>query len=395
MPYLSIVPSTSKRLKKEKESNQIKIDNFENTSKSLDKLTRSQISDNNRKGVGYNAVAPPPIGLFAPPTIDLSNSGLKKFKQPEFEGYGAKVNKSACENSSNEIKKTTGAPIIEDWVSDCDEDESEVIVSKNVQHKPEQVKKPRNDGAKACDEQWAKGNWSKGICIVPISTARQSSLRAITPVSTARPSNTAAPKPFVNVNSVNTAKGKRVTSAVGEQGIDAVKACWVWRPKLKVLNHVSKNSGSYISKQFDYVDPTDKKELAIPGQTTTGKELSNPLMAGSLPKTIWGIKREFSNARTPQQNRVAERKNKTLIEVARTMLAESLLPIPFWAEAVNTACFMLQETVGNRTNCNEGLETNYDEDKLIIRKCGMIRNTSITIAIYKFNVSSTSVKDET
>ncbi|GKG27075.1 hypothetical protein Tco_0402778, partial [Tanacetum coccineum] len=32
----------------------------------------------------------------------------------------------------------------------------------------------------------------------------------------------------------------------------------------------------------------DKKELAIPGQTTTGKELSNPLMAGSLPKTIWG-----------------------------------------------------------------------------------------------------------
>ncbi|GKD89306.1 hypothetical protein Tco_1364813 [Tanacetum coccineum] len=34
---------------------------------------------------------------------------------------------------------------------------------------------------------------------------------------------------------------------------------------------------------------TDKKELAIPGQTTTGKELSNPLMAGSLPKTIWAL----------------------------------------------------------------------------------------------------------
>ncbi|GJY46295.1 hypothetical protein Tco_0435358 [Tanacetum coccineum] len=31
---------------------------------------------------------------------------------------------------------------------------------------------------------------------------------------------------------------------------------------------------------------TDKKELAIPGQTATGKEFSNPLMAGSLPKTI-------------------------------------------------------------------------------------------------------------
>nr|GEY65200.1 putative ribonuclease H-like domain-containing protein [Tanacetum cinerariifolium] len=44
---------------------------------------------------------------------------------------------------------------------------------------------------------------------------------------------------------------------------------------------------------------------------------------------INGIKREFSVARTPQQNRVAERKNKTLIEAARTMLADSLLPIPF------------------------------------------------------------------
>ncbi|GJV62978.1 putative ribonuclease H-like domain-containing protein [Tanacetum coccineum] len=53
-----------------------------------------------------------------------------------------------------------------------------------------------------------------------------------------------------------------------------------------------------------------------------------------------GIKREFSVARTPQQNRVAERKNKTLIEAARTMLADSKLPTTFWAEAVNTACYV-------------------------------------------------------
>nr|GFB42492.1 retrovirus-related Pol polyprotein from transposon TNT 1-94 [Tanacetum cinerariifolium] len=46
------------------------------------------------------------------------------------------------------------------------------------------------------------------------------------------------------------------------------------------------------------------------------------------------------NARTPQQNRVAERKNKTLIEAARTMLADLPLPIPFWAEAVNTSCYV-------------------------------------------------------
>ncbi|GJV71136.1 ribonuclease H-like domain-containing protein [Tanacetum coccineum] len=49
-----------------------------------------------------------------------------------------------------------------------------------------------------------------------------------------------------------------------------------------------------------------------------------------------GIKQEYSTARTPQQNGVAERMNRTLIEAARTMLADSLLPTTFWAEAVNT-----------------------------------------------------------
>ncbi|GKA16565.1 ribonuclease H-like domain-containing protein [Tanacetum coccineum] len=53
-----------------------------------------------------------------------------------------------------------------------------------------------------------------------------------------------------------------------------------------------------------------------------------------------GIKREFSVARTPQQNRVAERKNRTLIKAARTMLADSKLPTTFWAKAVNTACYV-------------------------------------------------------
>nr|GEW58769.1 reverse transcriptase domain-containing protein [Tanacetum cinerariifolium] len=43
-----------------------------------------------------------------------------------------------------------------------------------------------------------------------------------------------------------------------------------------------------------------------------------------------GIKREFSVPRTPKQNGIAERKNRTLIEAARTMLADSLLPIQFW-----------------------------------------------------------------
>jgi transposase InsO family protein len=51
-----------------------------------------------------------------------------------------------------------------------------------------------------------------------------------------------------------------------------------------------------------------------------------------------GIKHEFSPSYTPQQNRVAERKNMTLIEMVRTMLDEYKTSGRFWAEAVNTAC---------------------------------------------------------
>ncbi|GJY69687.1 putative ribonuclease H-like domain-containing protein [Tanacetum coccineum] len=53
-----------------------------------------------------------------------------------------------------------------------------------------------------------------------------------------------------------------------------------------------------------------------------------------------GIKREFSVARTLQQNEVAEKKNKKLIESVRTMLADLKLLTTFWAKAVNTACYV-------------------------------------------------------
>nr|GEY31042.1 retrovirus-related Pol polyprotein from transposon TNT 1-94 [Tanacetum cinerariifolium] len=58
-----------------------------------------------------------------------------------------------------------------------------------------------------------------------------------------------------------------------------------------------------------------------------------------------GIKREYSNAKTLKQNGVAERKNRTLIEAARTMLADSFLPNTFWAESVSTACYVLNRVL--------------------------------------------------
>nr|GEU56451.1 putative ribonuclease H-like domain-containing protein [Tanacetum cinerariifolium] len=108
---------------------------------------------------------------------------------------------------------------------------------------------------------------------------------------------------------------------------------------------------------------------------------------GKQHKASW-IKREASVARTPQQNGVVERKNKTLIEAARTMLADSLLPIPFWAKAVNTASYVQNKAdegflVGYSVNCKafrvfnsrtrivqETLHINFLENKLNVAGIG-------------------------
>ena len=57
------------------------------------------------------------------------------------------------------------------------------------------------------------------------------------------------------------------------------------------------------------------------------------------------ITHEFSIARTPQQNGVVERKNKTFQEITRTMLSECNLPKYFWAEAINTACYTMNRVL--------------------------------------------------
>ncbi|GJY66128.1 ribonuclease H-like domain-containing protein [Tanacetum coccineum] len=289
---------------------------------------------------------------------------------------------------------------------------------------------------------------------VPVNTAKKSSSRASTSISTARPVNTAAPKSKVNDALPKTYSYfkahslviRAVVSAAVGYGENVVKssACWIWRPTRNVIDHTSKDSGSYMLKRFDYGNPqytlqdqgifdsgcsrhmtgnksflTDYQEvdggfvafggspkggkITRKGKIRTGKldfedvyfvkELKFNLFSVSqmcdkknsvlftkclvlspdfklldesqvllkVPKQnnmysfnlknvvpqefnlqapMKGIKREFSVARTPQQNRVAERKNRTLIEAARTILVDSLLSTTFWAEAVSIACYV-------------------------------------------------------
>ncbi|GJU14928.1 hypothetical protein Tco_1142894 [Tanacetum coccineum] len=90
---------------------------FKNASKSLNKLIESQIVDNYKKGLGYNAVPPPYTGNFMPPTPDLSFTGLDEFvNKPVVE------NRKSDEEVSKVVRKSNDSPIIEDWVSDSEEE---------------------------------------------------------------------------------------------------------------------------------------------------------------------------------------------------------------------------------------------------------------------------------
>nr|GEU94153.1 hypothetical protein [Tanacetum cinerariifolium] len=113
---------------------------------------------------------------------------------------------------------------------------------------------------------------------------------------------------------------------------DYSRFCWVFFLAHKDETYlILKNFINLVENQLN------KKVKAI--RCDNGTEIKNAHMIELCGSKR--IKREHSNPRTPQQNRVTERKNRTLIEAARTMLADSKLPTMFWTKAVRTACYDL------------------------------------------------------
>nr|GFC57825.1 retrovirus-related Pol polyprotein from transposon TNT 1-94 [Tanacetum cinerariifolium] len=72
-------------------------------------------------------------------------------------------------------------------------------------------------------------------------------------------------------------------------------------------------------------------------RTDKGTEFLNQTLHAYF--AIEGIQHQTSIARTPEQNDVVERQNRTLVEAARTMISAAKVPLFFWAEAIATACF--------------------------------------------------------
>ncbi|GJV48447.1 ribonuclease H-like domain-containing protein [Tanacetum coccineum] len=169
--YLKEVAITELRRKlelaqKQKDEIQLTVEKLENSSKSLSKLIDCQIVDKCKTGLGYNAVPPPYTGNFMPPKHDLSFSGLEEFvnepivseptvKKPVVETSEAK----ASADKPKVVRKNNGAPIIEDWVSDSEEEDMPQAKIQKKTVKPsfakiefvkskEQVKSPRKTTVK-------------------------------------------------------------------------------------------------------------------------------------------------------------------------------------------------------------------------------------------------------
>nr|GFA71103.1 retrovirus-related Pol polyprotein from transposon TNT 1-94 [Tanacetum cinerariifolium] len=81
-------------------------------------------------------------------------------------------------------------------------------------------------------------------------------------------------------------------------------------------------------------------------RTDNGTEFKNQVLKEYFD--IVGISHQMSSVRTPQQNGVVERRNRTLVEAARTMLIFSRVPLFLWAEAIATACFTQNRSIIHR-----------------------------------------------
>ncbi|GJT01347.1 retrovirus-related pol polyprotein from transposon TNT 1-94 [Tanacetum coccineum] len=81
-------------------------------------------------------------------------------------------------------------------------------------------------------------------------------------------------------------------------------------------------------------------------RTDNGTEFKNQILKEYFDSV--GISHQASSVRTPQQNGVVERRNRTLVEAARTMLIFSRAPLFLWAEAIATACYTQNRSIIHR-----------------------------------------------
>ncbi|GJU52676.1 putative ribonuclease H-like domain-containing protein, partial [Tanacetum coccineum] len=249
---------------KERDSIQLNVDKLENASKSLNKLIDYQIVDNYKKGIGYESYS-----AISPP---YTGNFMPPKPDLSFIKLDESVTEPAVENTKSKfsdenpkvVRKNNDALIITEWVSD-DEDE--------------EYDNPQMD------------LHDKGVINSGCSRHMTGNMSYLTD--------------YEEINGGYVAFGGNSKGG-------------------KITGKSTKDETSGILKNFitGIENLLDHRVKVI--RYNNGTEFKNSVMNQFCE--IKGIKREFSVVRTPQQNGVAKRKNRTLIEAARTLLVDSKLP---------------------------------------------------------------------
>ncbi|XP_075483671.1 uncharacterized protein LOC142523824 [Primulina tabacum] len=152
------------------------------------------------------------------------------------------------------------------------------------------------------------------------------------------------------------------------------------------MGNISKlqRSNRRSSNQAAQKTSNEKSEATDRIRSDRGTEFLNQYLSSYLEDH--GIKHELSAARSPQQNGVAERRNRTLKEAARTMLAESSISQRFCAEAINTASVSKEYRVYNQRTLTveESIHIVFDESSI----CHENISNSIHDLINKFDATN-------
>nr|GEW02166.1 hypothetical protein [Tanacetum cinerariifolium] len=291
---------------REKDCIQLTVEKLKNASKSLNKIINSQIVDNCKKGLGYNAVPPPYTSLFMPPKPHLFYIGLEEF---------------------------TSEPAVE------------ILMLKLVN---KFLRVPRKNNMYSVDLKIIipKGGLT---CLFAKATSDESRLwhRRLGHLN------------FKTMNKLvkgNLSLIKKMYCLVVID--DYSRFTWVFF--LSTKDETSGILKSFITRIENLVDHKVKVIRCDNGTEFKNKDMNQFC-------EMKGIMRQYSVARTPQQNGLAKKRNKTIIEAARTMLADLKLPTTFWAEALNTACYVCPVTILNTIDhlgkfdgkANEGFFVGY------------------------------------
>ncbi|GJS33055.1 putative ribonuclease H-like domain-containing protein [Tanacetum coccineum] len=420
---INVLKSEFKKVKQEKEGIEFKIEKFDNASKSLNMLLESQITEKSKKGLGYNVVPPPhPLIYNRPKKLNLSYSGLDEFKEPEFKSYGSEHSKkesnNVCDKKSDASKENSDDSLVKGQVSEDTSsfvksspnvDKETVFLDKKIEffkHKNHEkpVKNSISLMAECIRSQIPRTHPNAQRNMVPRAVLMKTGLK---PFDTARTVNTAHPKstgkPLIddkgfvdngcsrhmtgNIAYLSNFKefdGGYVTFGGGAHGgrisgkgtlktdrLDFEDVYFVKELKFNLF------SVSQMCDKKNYVLFTDTECLVLSPNFKLPDE-SQILLKIPRKDNMYNFdmknivpKESLTCLVAKSNNGVAERRNRTLIEAARAMLADSKLPTTFWAEAVSTTCSKAFRVYNTRTRrVEENLHIGFLENKPMIEGNG-------------------------